>query len=83
VRSNAVAAGRSLVLGLVLAMGCGPARVLTRPEGNGGWDPQRRRDELSARATAAAVALDPEAPPPEPENVASPLSLTDALALAT
>ena len=29
------------------------------------------------------VALDPEAPPPEPENVTSPLSLTDALALAT
>ena len=82
-RSDAVAARRCLVLGLVLAMGCGPARVLTRPEGNGGWDPQRRRDELSARATAAAVALDPEAPPPEPENVASPLSLTDALALAT
>ena len=82
-RSDAVAARRCLVLGLVLAMGCGPARVLTRSEGNGGWDPQRRRDELSARATAAAVALDPEAPPPEPENVASPLSLTDALALAT
>lgn len=82
-RGDARAARRSLVLGLVLTMGCGPARVLTRPEGNGGWDPQRRRDELAARATAAAVALDPEATPPEPETIAAPLSLTDALALAT
>lgn len=82
-QAEARAARPCLVLGLVLAMGCGPARVLTRPEGNGGWDPQRRRDELSARATAAAVALDPEAPPPEPENIAAPLSLTDALAIAT
>jgi len=83
VRAEARAAMHCLVLGLVLAMGCGAARVLTRPEGNGGWDPQRRRDELAARATAAAVALDPEAPPPEPENIAAPLSLTDALAIAT
>jgi outer membrane protein len=83
VPADARAAQRCLVLGLVLATGCGAARVLTRPEGNGGWDPQRRRDELEARATAAAVALDPEALPPEPENVTSPLSLTDALALAT
>jgi len=83
VRAEARGARRGLVLGLVLAMGCGPARVLTRPEGNGGWDPQRRRDELAARATTAAVALDPEAPPPEPENIAAPLSLTDALAIAT
>jgi outer membrane protein len=83
VPADARAARRCLLLGLVLATGCGAARVLTRPEGNGGWDPQRRRDELAARATAAAVALDPEAPPPEPENIAAPLSLTDALAIAT
>src|SRR5262249_56078718 len=29
------------------------------------------------------VALDPEVPPAAPENVSTPLSLTDALALAT
>ncbi len=68
---------------LVLASACGAAHVLTRPEGNGGWSPERRNQELARRATAAAVALDPEAPPATPEDVTTPLSLTDALALAT
>jgi outer membrane protein TolC len=68
---------------LVLASACGVAHVLTRPEGNGGWSPERRNQELAQRATAAAVALDPEAPPAAPEDVGTPLTLTDALALAT
>jgi len=68
---------------LLLAVACGPARVLTRPEGNGGWTAERRQDELARRASAAAVALEPEAPPPGPEDVSTPLSLADALELAT
>jgi len=68
---------------LVVASACGAAHVLTRPEGNGGWSPERRSEELAQRATAAAVALDPEVPPAVPEDVSAPLSLTDALALAT
>jgi outer membrane protein len=83
VRADARTVRLCLVVVFALAAGCGPARVLTRPEGDGGWSPERRRDELAARAGAAAVALDPAAPPPGPEDVASPLSLTDALALAT
>jgi outer membrane protein TolC len=71
------------LLALGLASACGPAHVLTRPEGNGGWSPERRTEELARRASAAAVALDPEAPPATPEDVTTPLSLTDALALAT
>jgi outer membrane protein TolC len=68
---------------LLLGVACGPSRVLTRPEGNGGWSEARRRDELERRATAAAVALDPEAPPPGPDDADAPLSLGQALALAT
>src|SRR5262245_21976087 len=71
------------LLGLALACACRQAHVLTRPEGNGGWSPARRNEELAQRATAAAVALDPEAPPATPEDVTTPLSLTDALTLAT
>src|SRR5262249_57322041 len=67
---------------LVVASACGAAHVLTRPEGNGGWSPERRSEELAQRATAAAVALDPEVPPAVREDVSAPLSLTDALALA-
>jgi outer membrane protein len=74
---------RLLALPLLLAVACGPARVLTRPEGNGGWSEARRRDELEHRATAAGVAFDPEAPPPGPDDVDTPLSLGGALALAT
>jgi outer membrane protein len=81
VRADARTVRLCLVVAFALAAGCGPARVLTRPEGDGGWSPERRRDELAARAGAAAVALDPAAPPPGPEDVAS--SLSDALALAT
>ncbi len=74
---------RLLMVVLLAGVACGPARVLTRPEGNGGWTSTRRRDELARRATAAAVPLDPDAPPPGPADVDLPLSLGDALALAT
>jgi outer membrane protein len=68
---------------VVVAAACGPARVLTRPEGNGGWSAERRQDELARRAAAAAVALEPDAPPPGPDDVGTPLSLAGALDLAT
>jgi len=51
---------------------CGTAARLTRPEGDGGWAPERRREELSRLEAAAAGA--PEA--------RGPLTLGDALALA-
>jgi len=71
------------LLFLALAAGCGVTQVLTRPEGNGGWSPERRTEELQRRATAAAVSLDPGVPPATPEDMSTPLSLSDALALAT
>ena len=71
------------IAGLIMTIACGPARMLTRPEGNGGWSAERRQDELARRASAAAVALEPGAPPPAPEDMAAPLSLADALAQAT
>ena len=71
------------LLALAFAAGCGAAKVLTRPEGNGGWSPERRTEELQRRATAAAVSLDPGVPPATPEDMSTPLSLSDALALAT
>jgi outer membrane protein TolC len=71
------------LLAVAFASGCGAAQVLTRPEGNGGWSPERRTEELQRRATAAAVSLDPEVPPTTPEDMSTPLSLSDALALAT
>ena len=71
------------LLALAFAAGCGAAQVLTRPEGTGGWSPERRTEELQRRATAAAVSLDPGVPPATPEDMSTPLSLSDALALAT
>ena len=64
---------RRLAVGcFALLAACGTAARLTRPEGDGGWAPERRRDELARLETAAAGA--PEA--------AGPLTLEDALALA-
>ncbi len=74
---------RLAIVTLLAAVACGPGRVLTRPDGDGGWTAARRQDELARRASAAAVALEPDAPPPAPDDVATPLSLPDALALAT
>jgi outer membrane protein len=56
--------------------------VLVRPEGDGGWSAERRQEEVARRASAAAVAVEPEAPAPTPADVATPLSLADALDLA-
>jgi outer membrane protein TolC len=76
----------ALVAAVVLAgvMGCGRARMLTRPEGDGGWSPERRARELETRASAAGVALDavPAAEPPPPAaagTATAPLTLTAAL----
>jgi outer membrane protein len=63
---------------LVLAAACGPVHMLTRPEGDGGWSPARRRAEIETRAAAAGVHLD-ATPPAAP---AGPLDLHAALALA-
>jgi outer membrane protein TolC len=60
---------------------CGPVRTLTRPEGNGGWTPERRTDELARSAERARVDLAPvEAPPPAPD---APLGLADVVQLAS
>jgi len=53
-----------------LLAACGVTARLTRPEGDGGWSPERRQEEV-ARGAAEALA-----PPAEP------LTLADALALA-
>lgn len=66
-----------LLLVLLLA-GCGPARLLTSPEGTGGWSPERRRSELASRATAAVVDLEAREPP---RVGFEPLTLDEALRL--
>ena len=67
---------------MVLLAACGPARTLTRPEGNGGWSPERRQEELTARATAAGVDFGTTARPSTTEVAPGPLDLPTALALA-
>lgn len=72
---------RELIV-LVLLGACTPLSTFTKPEGTGGWSPQRRQDEVRARAEAAGVSTT-TTPPSEPEvDVSSPLSLADALELA-
>ena len=63
---------------LLLCLGLGACATLTRPEGRGGWSPERRQEELATRAAAAKVALDAT---PEPTTPAR-LDLRGALALA-
>ena len=70
---------------VVLLTACGPARLLTRPEGNGGWSPERRQEELAARAAAAGVDLGRSGATAEPSATgppAGPLDLPAALTLA-
>jgi outer membrane protein TolC len=63
---------------LLLCVGLAGCATLTRPEGTGGWTPDRRQEELAARADAAKVALDAR-----PESTApARLDLREALALA-
>lgn len=61
---------------LVLCAACGPVAMLTKPEGDGGWSVERRTQELERRATAAAVALRPDAARPA---ATGPLTLEEAL----
>jgi outer membrane protein len=71
-----------LVVAMAVAVAaCGPVRTLTRAEGNGGWTPERRADELARSAERAHVDLAPvEAPPPAPDT---PLGLADVVQLAS
>jgi outer membrane protein TolC len=73
-----VRADRWLLL-LPLLLACGPVAVLTRPDGDGGWSPERRHEELSRRAASAGVDLEASEPSPPPDQ---PLSLAEAIALA-
>jgi len=70
-----------VVLGALGLAGCGLVAGLTRPEGDGGWSTARRAQELATRGEAAGVAY----PQPTEEHAtpAAPLTLADALALAT
>jgi outer membrane protein TolC len=70
---------REFLLVLVLACGCGAVQVLTRPDGNGGWTAERRREELAERAQAAHVSLDAA---PVPADDAT-LTLEDVVGLAS
>ncbi len=68
----------TLVAAWSLLPGCAH---LLRPEGSGGWSPERRAKELGARADAAGVQLTPSediVPPPSD----TPLTLDEALRLA-
>ena len=74
---------------LALVSSCSVTRTLSRPEGNGGWTAEKRRDELARRAELAGVrfpAADPSvANAPTVESMRAthaPLTLADALALA-
>jgi len=70
-----------LLLVVVALAGCGPAHVLTRPEGNGGWSDERRAAEIAPIAQRARVELDgADAPPPSDAN--APLTLDDVVRLA-
>jgi outer membrane protein len=66
------------LLALVLATACGPARVLTRAEGDGGWSESRRQTELTSLAQTAQVDLQGE--PVAAED--TPLDLADVVRLA-
>ncbi|MFN8544371.1 MAG: hypothetical protein U0807_09190 [Candidatus Binatia bacterium] len=69
----------SLVALCWLAAACGTVARYTRPEGDGGWSPAARDEELERRAAAAAVSLDAV---PVAEVRSGPLDLATALALA-
>jgi outer membrane protein TolC len=66
---------------LALLVGCGLGARLTRPEGDGGWSAERRARELGTLAERGGVSW--TGAPPERAVSASPLTLPDALALAT
>jgi outer membrane protein len=67
---------------------CGSVSRWTRPEGDGGWSPARRQEEIAQRAAAAGVDLGTGVPAPTggaaqaPDTGAGPIDLNAALALA-
>ena len=71
---------RAEMLLVLCLVGCGPVRVLTRPEGNGGWSPERRAADLAERAEHARVDLTGEEP--TATNLDTPLDLADVVRLA-
>jgi outer membrane protein len=79
-----------LALALAHAAGCSLGARLTKPQGDGGWTPAQRRDELAERARIAGVDLgDGPTPsdtsPGETELSVAPthaLTLAEALSLA-
>jgi outer membrane protein TolC len=72
---------RRELLVLVLLGACAPLSTFTKPEGTGGWSPERRQEEVRTRAQAAGVPLAPA--PNEPDvDTTAPLTLADALELA-
>ena len=56
----------------VLLVACGTAARLTRPEGNGGWSPDRRAAEVAAHVDPTVPAA---APPAQPLTLAAALEL--------
>ncbi len=64
---------------VALCVGLAGCATLLRPEGNGGWSPERRHTELATRAETAGVALEPAA---ERAPGGEPLDLHAVLALA-
>ncbi|MBM4244527.1 MAG: TolC family protein [Deltaproteobacteria bacterium] len=82
----------ALVLACVLGSGCA---WFTRPDGDGGWDAERRREEMARRQSAAAspatsvsTAPDAGATPDVAEPIpgrdpSRPMDLADALVLAS
>jgi outer membrane protein TolC len=80
------ASGPCAALAALALAGCSAFAPFTRPEGGGGWSPQRREGELAERAAAAQVPWSESAPAAAPSEtlVASdaPLDLASALTLA-
>jgi len=71
---------RELIV-LVLLGACAPLSTFTKPEGTGGWSPERRQEEVRTRAEAAGVPLVPSTDDTTVDPTA-PLTLADALELA-
>ncbi len=67
---------------LVVIGGCGPVRMMTHVEGDGGWTPAERERQLARLAEASGVVLDP-APPPAMTPVEIPSDVPSASATAT
>jgi outer membrane protein len=82
----------ALPLACVLLPGCAS---FTRPDGDGGWDTERRRDEMTrlqsaalspATSASSTIGVEESAPPTGPSpgrDAAHPLDLPQALALAS